>query len=293
MEVKLDENKLAKLLDIYKIKISNKEKISNIIELKIIELFENDKIDEKIKDNIYYKYLGLYHQYKTKDYDKMEDAYFILLNKGDTEIMLILGDFYRDTEPDFNEMKRFYLMAAKKGNSQAYMRLSDYFKLKGNILYHKKCLEKALEDSEDDILLKIGYKHQFEDINYDLMKKYYDMSIKKGNSMALNNMGVYYYNILHNYNEAIKYYKMSIDKGCVKAMLNLGLYYEKIKNYEEMEKYYQMGVEKGDSDAMYNLGIFYQNKVNEISLQYFHMAAQKGHKGAIKKIADLNNENII
>jgi hypothetical protein len=86
---------------------------------------------------------------------------------------------------------------------------------------------------------------------------------------------------------------MAIDKGNIDAIFELAYYYESIKNYEEMEKYYQMGVEKGDSDAMYNLGIFYQNKVNEISLQYFHMAAQKGHKGAIKKIADLNNENII
>ena len=99
-------------------------------------------------------------------------------------------DFYRDTEPDIDQMKRFYLMAVKKGNNDGYMRLSDYFKKNGNILYHKKCLEKALENGDDNSLLKMGYHYQFEEKNYDLMKKYYEIAIKKGNAMAMNNMGV-------------------------------------------------------------------------------------------------------
>jgi hypothetical protein len=85
----MELNKLVDLIGKYEIKISKKEliKLSKDITLKLINLYAEGKIDNKCNDNLYLKYLGIYHQYKTKDYDKMEDAYFILLNKGDTDIM--------------------------------------------------------------------------------------------------------------------------------------------------------------------------------------------------------------
>jgi hypothetical protein len=292
METEIDEESLIKLCELispYGIRLSKKDKISKLIGLKIIELFEKDIIDKKIKNDMYIKYLGLYHQYKTKDYDKMEDTYFILLNKGDTNIMLKLGDFYAEVEPDFNEMKRFYLMAIKKGNSEGFLRLADYFKKK-NTLYHKKCLEKGLENADCNKLVEKGYHYQYTEKNYDLMKKYYQIAINKGSAIAANNLGVYYQDILYNFKEAERLYKISADQGCIYAMNNLGLLYQRSNKHEEMERYFQLAISKDDSDAMYNMALFYEtiSMIPEIALQYYQMASEKGNEKARKKLGELN-----
>jgi TPR repeat protein len=58
------------------------------------------------------------------------------------------------------------------------------------------------------------------------MKKYYLMAIEKGNSLAMNNLGIYYKNIEKDYDQMKKYYLMAIEKGNSKAMFNLCLYYD-------------------------------------------------------------------
>jgi TPR repeat protein len=289
MESNVELNKLLDLIGKYEIKISKKEliKFSKDIILKLINLYLEDKVDNKCNDNLYLKYLGLYHQYKTKDYDKMEEAYFILLNKGDTEIMLRLGDFYKDTEEDIDEMKRFYLMAIKKGNNEGYMRLAEYFKKKNN-LYYKKCLEKGINNNGKK-LVEMGYYYQYTEKNYDMMMKYYELAIKQNDPLAMNNLGVYNQDIIYNLKEAEILYKLSADKDCIFAMNNLGLLYQRKRKYEEMEKYFQMAIAKDDTDAMYNLGIFYEtiSGLPEIAQQYYQTAADKGNEKAKKRLAEL------
>ena len=291
------KNKFFEVTGKYGIKANKKDRvITNIpIRDKIIDLYDNDIIDDKCKDEVYIKYLGLYHEYKTKDYNKMEDAYFILLNKGDTEIMIRLGDFYKDTEPDFDEMKRFYLMAIKKGNTKGYMKLANYFKKQNNHLYHKKCLEKALEFADDESLVEKGYYYQFTEKNYELMKQCYDLAIKKSNATAMNNMGAYYCDIMYNYKLGEYYYKMAADKGLPMAMQNLGRIYNRLNRHEEMEKYYQLAIEKDDIESMYLLGEFYEltSNIVEIANQYYQMAADKGHEKSKEKLKLFNNLNNI
>jgi TPR repeat protein len=294
MESNIELNKFTELVSQYGIKLSKKEKYPKEVIIKLINLYENDTIDNKCQDTLYIKYLGMYHQYKTKDYDKMEDAYFILLNKGDTNIMLKLGDFYSEIEPDFNEMKRFYLMAIKKGNNEGFLKLAEYFKKK-NTLYYKKCLEKGLENSNCNKLVEQGYYYQYTEKNYDLMKKYYQIAINKGSAIASNNLGVYHQDILYNFKEAERLYKISADQGCIYAMNNLGLLYQRSNKYEEMERYFQLAINKNDSDAMYNMGLFYEtiSLIPEIALQYYHMAFEKGNEKAKIKLGELNIQNNI
>jgi TPR repeat protein len=71
------------------------------------------------------------------------------------------------------------------------------------------------------------------------MKKYYLMSIDKGNTNAMLLLGSYYKDIKNNYDLMKKYYLMAIDKGNKSAMLHLGSYYKNIeRNYDLMKKYF-------------------------------------------------------
>jgi TPR repeat protein len=304
MENNFNLDKFTDILAKYSIRISKKDKFSKkvgdeIIGNKLIDLYEKDIIDDKCTENLYLKYLGMYYEYKIKDYDKMEDIYFVLLNRGDIDAMLRLGDFYRDTEPDFEEMKRFYMMVFKKGKSEGMMRLHEYFKKKGNKLYANKCYQKALNmiDKDDysidvDELVKKGYHYQFTEKNYDEMKRYYEIAIKRESSMAMNNLGVYYGTILFDHCNAENYYKMAIEKGLPLAMRNLAHMYKRSGNHEEMEKYFQMAIAKGDEEAMFELGNFYENSVPEIAQQYYRMASEKGHKKAEKKIKNIEHQYV-
>src|ERR1700722_15935485 len=56
--------------------------------------------------------------------------------------------------------------------------------------------------------------------DYDKSKEAYLKAIEMGDDMAMNNLGVYYYNI-KDYDNAIKYYLMAINKENPYAMTNL------------------------------------------------------------------------
>ncbi len=70
------------------------------------------------------------------------------------------------------------------------------------------------------------------------MKKYYLTAIDKGNSDAMNNLGLYYKHIEKDYDMMKKYYMMAVDKGHIGAMRNLGFYYMNIENNPDMSKKY-------------------------------------------------------
>jgi tetratricopeptide (TPR) repeat protein len=128
--------------------------------------------------------------------------------------------------------------------------------------------------------------------NCDEMKKYYLMSIDKGDSNAMNQLGCYYENIEKNYDEAKKYYLMAIDKGNSNAMNQFGCYYENIeKNYDEAKKYYLMAIDKSNSVAMNNLGYYYHNieKNYDEAKKYYLMAIKNGCDVAQKNYDKLQN----
>jgi TPR repeat protein len=132
------------------------------------------------------------------------------------------------------------------------------------------------------------YKKQKE---YDLMKKYYIMAIKLGNSMAMNNLG-YYYKEQKEYDSMKKYYMMAIELGNSTAMFNFGDYHEHQKEYDLMKKYYIMAIDKGNPSAMYNLGDYYyytENKLG-IAVKYLRMAKDSGHAKAQSILNEINNK---
>ena len=53
--------------------------------------------------------------------------------------------------------------------------------------------------------------------------------IDKGNSIAINNLGVYYFQTEKDYAKTKKYFLIAIDKDSPSAMNNLGRYYKEIE----------------------------------------------------------------
>ena len=124
--------------------------------------------------------------------------------------------------------------------------------------------------SEDGLILNVmGLYYQYIEMDYELMKKYYLMSIELGNTTAMNNLGNYYKNIDTDYELMMKYYLMAIELRHSVSMNTLGNYYHFIEeDYELMKKYYLMAIESdyeendiilSDIEKYYYLKI-YKNK---------------------------------
>ena len=95
--------------------------------------------------------------------------------------------------------------------------------------------------------------------DYDLMKKYYLMSIDCDNSDAMSNLAHHYQLIEKNYDLMKKYYLMAINCNNVHAMYHLAYYYQCIeKDYDLMKKYYLMAINCNNTHSMYNLAYYYQ-----------------------------------
>ena len=78
------------------------------------------------------------------------------------------------------------------------------------------------------------------------------------NPIILCNIAQYYELIKKDYELMKKYYLLSIDNSDTLAMYSLGSYYEDNDKYDEMKKYYLLAIDKGNPNSMYNLGSYYK-----------------------------------
>ena len=261
---------------------------------KLDKLVNKDIIDfEYNDDNYILQVCNYYENINDENYDKIEEYYLKLIEKGNSLAMCGLGDYYEQFE-EYDKMKKYYLMAIEKGNGNAMCRLGNYYKEIKDYTNMKKYYLMNIEKGNLNGMYYLSiYYEEIKD--YENMEKYYLMAIEKGNSAAICNFGHYYYR-KKDYENMKKYYLMDIEKGNFKGLRYLIKFYEEIKDYENMKKYYLMAIEKGDSNAMYDLGHYYSyiEKDYDNAKKYFLMALEKGHHRAdmslhtINKILDKN-----
>jgi TPR repeat protein len=163
----------------------------------------------------------------------------------------------KKTDPmTFKKAEREYICIA-----QYYQNVKDY----DNMI---KYCEKAINVSNDvNAMMKLGYYYQAISIDYDKMKKYYDMVV----TTNPNHGSVYH---------------------------NLGLYYEDIeKNIEKAKELYTKGHDVGDIDCAYNLGklasLHFPYDDMEIAIKYYTIGANAGHKESKSRLKDIEQSRSI
>ena len=169
----------------------------------IVKIFNSDDINtlDYDLDNIYIQdIIGLYYQYKKRNYKKALSYYLMAAEKGNVNAMFHAGVYYEKVALKYGNMEKYYLMAIRGGNTNAMQRL--------------------------------GYYYQNIKLDNDKAKKYYLMAIYKGdgNSNAMHSLGFLYQHHIRNYEEMKKYYLMAIEKGHAVSMQCLGYYYETIND---------------------------------------------------------------
>uniref|UniRef100_A0A6C0H5S4 RING-type domain-containing protein n=1 Tax=viral metagenome TaxID=1070528 RepID=A0A6C0H5S4_9ZZZZ len=259
--------------------IIDKNKYDEKMVLLVFNSLEIREEDYDLNDSNMLVVIGLYYLYVKKYYNNAKKYYLMAIEKGNASAMSNLGYLYYKLKDNENA-KKYYLMAIEKGNASAMNNLGG--------LYFQA--DTTINDMIIGITNNLGIFYNYE-TNLVKAKKYFLMSIEKGNECAMCNLAMLFETKEKDYKNAIKYYLMAIEKGFDLAMNNLGnLYYVK-KDYENAKKYYLMAIEKGFNLAMNNLGsLYYVKKDYENAKKYWLMAIEKGNDVAIKNIKIIMNE---
>lgn len=151
------------------------------------------------------------------------------------------------------------------------------------IFIHQEIPEEIIQNQNPEISGQLAnylgiYYHFFEP-DQQLMEKFYQIGISKGNSWSMNNLALYHCKIndrfhdssRYHHEQTIKYYQMSVDHGNSLAMVNLARYYRNMPHrYGETDQtncqirqLYEKALFEGEMDAYYDL-----LKISEKDLMY-------------------------
>ncbi len=192
--------------------------------------------------------MATYYSLHKKDNTKMIEYMTIAADTGHFDAMCLLGDYYERNSVNYPLMEKYKIMSLSyKNNTRQlaiikslityYMRTTQYEKMKHYLLI-------AIKKNDVDSMYRLGDYYMKVEDQYTLAKNYFEMAIKLGHSISMVKLGVIYRIIWKNYTCMKHCYDMAIWKNNVEAMYQMGDYYESIQNYELMEKYYTMAVSR-------------------------------------------------
>ena len=174
-----------------------------------------------------------------------------------------------------------------------------YRKIKPDYDLMKKYYLLSIDHHNVDAMIDLAFYYECVEKDYDLMKKYYLMAIDNNYSNSMARLAHYYRHTEHNYDLMKKYYLMAIDGNHSNSMNNLGIYYgHKEQNYDLMKKYYLMAINHNNPTSMYNLAHHYQyiEKDYDMMKKYYFMAIKNKNVNAINKCSHIykttSQENI-
>ena len=154
-----------------------------------------------------------------------------------------------------------------------------YFLINNKNHLGKKYLLLSIRKGNSDAMNELGIYYLTKEPNYTLGTKYLRMGSENGNKHSSNNLGHFYEITSKDYNLMKVYYKKAIKQGSMDACINLGNYYWGKKEYEKAYQCYYIGVNYNSNFCMARLGDYYKNiNVNEdLMLDYYHKAVKNGN----------------
>ena len=213
-----------------------------------IEHYEQNLVLDSSDIDIYFKLAQIYRQHK--EYDKALEYYQVVLRLRPLthqlyEIMLYMGDIYRDTKKN-KEAINCYKKAIKINNKRDEKERNYYLYLKSGhlsatnktrIKYYEKAIEVGEKGYEAYYSLGTTYVNKKDDVAIELFKK--ALKLHPYYAQAYVNMGVAYEN-LNKEEKALKCYTkaVSVNPTVFQAYINLFSLYEDRHEYlpDEIER---------------------------------------------------------
>jgi len=250
---------------------------------------------------------------KNPNYTKAMQFYYDAAQCGSSKAWACLGKMYEHglgCEKNIELSSEFYQKGAEASDAQCLFVLGKYYE-KGIINYIKqdnkkielltpeqhlreavKCYEKSARKQNSDAITKLGYLHEkgiFYPVDKNKAISLYELASEKGNSLAINYLGAYYFG-LREYEKAVDYFCKSANLNCARAANNLGICYENgygvVKNETEALFWYEKAAEQGFSESHLNAGFIYlklskiqkSQKYAELATKYLLLAYENNQE---------------
>ena len=235
---------------------NNYEKYFDIIN----DIFNNDNLNYDLNDENILNIIGLYYQYKIKNYVEMKKYFLMAIELNSIDAMNNLGNYYKNIELNayhkiyneynaYDEMIKYYSMAIELNDSNAICNLSNYYCCKSMYDIMIEYLLMGIKLNNVEAIIQLAIHHELRTKNYNEMKKYYLMAVELKNSDATFRLAKFYRCEEKNYDERKKYYLMAIELNNTGAMYSLGHHYKTFEvNFDMMKKYLLMAI-----DSKYNV----------------------------------------
>ncbi len=198
-----------------------------------------NELDEYLKIKLYYGQSYI-------------SSLILLSKKGNMYANAELGslefDGFISGEKDYQKSFNYYLEAADKNHPKACWMVA-------NLMLSRK--------------VKMNFK---------IMWKYLNKSIKLGSAAGYNTMGLCYLKGINEENKidlekAKKYFLIASEYGYVYAFNNLGMISEKENNIDEAYKYYKISADMGESWALNKMGEYYRKQNDyKTAFMYYNKA---------------------
>lgn len=147
----------------------------------------------------------------------------------------------------------------------------------------------------DELHYQIGLLYEHEHL-YDKAREYYELSIKKGHSKALFQLGHLYENgtgVRQDYSFARKHYEMAAKNKNIEALLQLGILHEEGKgvkpNSAKAREYFMQAVNEDNSNVPIQIGDIYYNEIKDSlkAIEYYTISANNNNPLALFKLGNI------
>ena len=188
-------------------------------------------------------------------------------------------------------------------SSSALYKYGEDMEKLGNYVEAFEFYKKAGELGNSDGLFRAGKFYQEGrngvEVNYELVRKYYEQAVSLNNPKAMNNLANMYVNgegVAKDIHKAIELYKKAAELGNVTAMENLAdrYYYgnDIAEDIAEAMKWYKKAGECGSGAAYNTIGVMYHNgkgvtKDYAEAMKWYRKAADLGNDWAMNNIGRL------
>jgi TPR repeat protein len=247
--------------------------IDSLEELKKIHSLWSKNIIGVPETGVEYLYFGSYHR-KKEDYDKAVEHYKRSADLNCETALNCLSVMKEKGEITIDELIDIYKTFIEKGSIFATTQLGRLYMDTGKYKEMKILLLRAIEKGDAVAMNDIGhYYYQIKKKN-EKAKSYYLKAIENGNNVATFNYAHYCLNIEHNAKEMKKYCHLGIAKKFGMAADYLALYYRNKGKYQKMKKYYRIAIDLGYLDSYISLGSYYQG-IGKFGKSLFYFLQRK------------------
>ena len=205
----------------------------------------------------------------------------------DYKSMINLGIIYNDS-CNYTLAEKYFKMAREYNFEEGSLELGKFYLAWKQPNLAENCFKELADRGNDEFQNYLGTTYKLQ-LNLELAKKYYRLSMEQGNKKAIYNLGYLYFDLEDDFDSALELLETLDRTDDVQLCIILAKIYHKKKDLEKCKK--TLKSVENDSLASYLLAELYTEMEKfDLAEKYFILSAEKDDIDSQKKLYELYSE---